>query len=152
MTLHLPSLATHPSPYNPFSAVQFYISNNPLLCDCHMDYLSKMNQLTETGNHQSLLNHLKKNCQVQKLSEIIGLINQPFNMFTLHCSLEYRLSASTLSLCLKCAILNTLCAGIICQELFNQTNVKMSNSLLVAHQCHLSYIATNTNRNIIYVT
>ena len=46
VTLHLPSLATHPSIHNP---PNFYISDNPLLCDCHMDYLAKMYQHTQTG-------------------------------------------------------------------------------------------------------
>lgn len=51
VTLHLPSLATHPSIHNP---PNFYISANPLLCDCHMDYLAKMYQHTQTGHYPNI--------------------------------------------------------------------------------------------------
>lgn len=51
VTLHLPSLATHPSLHTP---PNFYLSDNPLLCDCHMDYLAKMDQHTQTGHYPSI--------------------------------------------------------------------------------------------------
>ena len=51
VTLHLPSLATHPS----LEAPHFYLAGNPLLCDCHMDYLAKMPQLTQTGEDKRIL-------------------------------------------------------------------------------------------------
>ena len=48
VTVHLPSLATHPSLQVP---AEFYLAANPLLCDCHMDYLARMWELTQTGEN-----------------------------------------------------------------------------------------------------
>lgn len=51
VTLHLPSLATHPSLSTP---PEFYLADNPLQCDCHMDYLANMHQHTTTGHYPSI--------------------------------------------------------------------------------------------------
>ena len=50
VTVHLPSLATHPAIQVP---AQFYLAANPLLCDCHMDYLARMWELTQTGKEEN---------------------------------------------------------------------------------------------------
>ena len=52
VTVHLPSLATHPSLE---LAPQFYLAANPLLCDCHMDYLARMWELTQTGKNRTII-------------------------------------------------------------------------------------------------
>ena len=52
VTVHLPSLATHPALQVP---AKFYLGANPLLCDCHMDYLARMWELTQTGENATTI-------------------------------------------------------------------------------------------------
>jgi len=71
VTLQLAALALQPREQSD-KVPDFYLGHNPFLCDCEMDYLTRINQLAKSGHYPHVVDLDKIPCTIHSHTNIIS--------------------------------------------------------------------------------